>query len=199
MSNTKKDDKKADRRVSRTQHSLNHALIELILEKHYDAITVQNVIDRADVGRSTFYTHYRDKEDLFLSGWETLLNAFVQHINWQNISAGRCFPVLELFRHVQHVHHFYRALARSRKTETIFKTGISYLTIGIENALRTYLTDKPQPSVPIPLLAHSIVNEVFSLLRWWLDHNMPYPAERMDEIFHELSMPGFRAALGSNE
>jgi AcrR family transcriptional regulator len=190
------ESKKPDRRKRRTKHSLSGALVELILEKPYDAITVQNVLDRADVGRSTFYAHYRDKEDLFLSDWEGLLDGFVRHLNWQNLNEGRFLPVRELFSHLRDYHSFYQALARSRKTELIFKTGHSHLTKGIHKALATYLADKSPPSVPLPLLANYLAGELFSFLKWWLDHNLPHPPERMDEMFHELVMPGFRAALG---
>ena len=54
----------------RTRHALRHALLELILEKGYDRVTVEEIIERPDVGRSTFSAHYRHKEDLFLSSFE---------------------------------------------------------------------------------------------------------------------------------
>jgi len=53
--------------------------------------------------------------------------------------------------------------------------------------------------VPIPVLSHYIASEIIALLKWWLDHNMPYTPERMDEIFHNLITPGFRSALVSIE
>ncbi len=190
------ESKKDDRRTSRTRRSLSQALIELILEKHYDEITVQNVIDRADVGRSTFYAHYRDKEDLLESDFEKFLDALVHHIEWRNIKEGRCVPVLPLFHHLQEeAHHFYRALARSRKLDLLYKNGLHYLTKGIEQKLTALLADKPQPSVPIPILSSYLAGELLGLLKWWLEHDMPYSPERMDEIFHALVMPGFRAAL----
>ncbi|MET8797750.1 TetR/AcrR family transcriptional regulator [Nocardia sp. NPDC004568] len=55
-----------DRRVRKTRHALHRALIELMMERPYDRITVSDVITRADVGRSTFYAHYRDKDDLLV-------------------------------------------------------------------------------------------------------------------------------------
>ena len=64
--------KKTDRRIQRTRHSLTHAMVDLVTEKRFDDITVQNPIDRADIGRSTFYTHFRDKEDLFQTNWEAV-------------------------------------------------------------------------------------------------------------------------------
>src|SRR3989337_1502951 len=61
-----------DRRAARTQKALHGALMSLILRKGYEAITVQDIIDEADVGRSTFYSHYTGKEDLLRSGFQTL-------------------------------------------------------------------------------------------------------------------------------
>lgn len=187
--------KKGDRRANRTRQLLSQALVELIQEKHYDAITVQNVIDRANVGRSTFYSHYRDKEDLFRSDWEGLLEGVVQLVRWENIRGGRVVPVLELFRHVQEFQVFCRGLARSRKMDSVYKSGIGYLTKGFEKSLTSLLADKPKAAVPPSILANHLSSSIFSLLTWWLDNNMPYPPERMDEIFHELVMPGVRAAF----
>jgi AcrR family transcriptional regulator len=191
--------KTSDRRTDRTRRALRKALVELILEKRYDAITVQDVIDRANVGRSTFYAHYRDKEDLFLSDWEGLLEAFVRGSNWQNMADGRVMPIKELFGHVQEFHHFYRALVRSRKTVWLFKTGQSYLTKSIEDVLTARLADAPPPSVPLPILSSYLASSMLNLLKWWLDHNMPYTPERMDEIFHRLIMPGCQSVLPSVE
>src|ERR1051325_4609296 len=164
----------ADRRARRTRRSLSKALIELILEKRYDAITVQNVIDRADVGRSTFYAHFRDKEDLLLSDWEGLLDRFVQRIRWENLDSQRLVPVRELFCHLQEAHHFYRALARSRKTDLIFKTGVDYMGQGIEDSLTAWLADQPPPSIPLSVLAHYPASGIFNLLKWWLAHTMSH-------------------------
>ena len=189
------EEKKADRRVCRTRRSLSDALVELILEKRYDSITVQNVIDRADVGRSTFYAHYRDKEDLFLSDWKRLLDGFVRSINWEGAAVGQFIPLQGLFSHVQDFHRFYRALERSRKTDWLFETGLSHLNESIENSLASWLADKPRPTVPIPVLANYLACEIIALLKWWLDRNMPYTPERMGEIFHGLVAPGFRSAL----
>src|SRR5215467_2804284 len=175
---------KSDRRSSRTRRSLRESLRELVMEKRYDSITVQDVIDRADVGRSTFYAHFRDKEDLFLSDWELFLDHFVDQINFQNAGSGRFVPTLGLFRHLQEeAHDFYMALSRSRKVDTLFKIGHAYLAKGIEKKLSGILADKPQPSIPVPVLSNYLSTEVFSLLKWWLEHNMPYTPERMDEIF----------------
>src|SRR5262245_11059285 len=67
---------KTDRRVKRTRELLQKALIELISEQGYDAITIQEIVDRADVARTTFYMHYNSKDDLFISCHEAILSEF---------------------------------------------------------------------------------------------------------------------------
>lgn len=186
--------RREDRRVNRTRRSLATALVELIKEKHFDAITVQDLIDRAGVGRSTFYLHFRDKEDLFRKDWQHFLDALVSHVDWDGLS-GRFFPAVHLFAHLQEVRPFYRGLVRSRKTESVFKTGVEYLSQGLEKSLACWLTNKPASLIPTPIVANYLAGQLFGLLRWWLDQDMPYSPERMDEIFHQLVAPGLRAAL----
>jgi AcrR family transcriptional regulator len=182
---------KTDRRTSRTKRSLSEALVELIKEKRFDDITVQNVIDRADVGRSTFYSHFRDKEDLFQRDWERFLDGFAQQINWAKAGAGPFVPVVYLFSHLPEYHHFYRGLVRSRKTDAVFKSGRIYLSQKMDTALASHIQNRPTPPIPVPILANYLASELFALLQWWLDQDMPYPPERMDEIFHELVTPYF--------
>src|SRR3989442_3487180 len=86
--------KKEDRRTNRTRRSLSAALVELVKEKRFDDITVQNVIDRADVGRSTFYSHFRDKEDLFQKDWERFLDMLAQQIDWDKAGQASFVPVV---------------------------------------------------------------------------------------------------------
>src|SRR5882672_10097757 len=102
--------KKVDRRTNRTRRSLSTALVELVKEKRFDDITVQNVIDRADVGRSTFYSHFRDKDDLFQKDWQRFLDGFAQHIDWEKTGTGSFVPVVYLFRHLQEFQPFYKGL-----------------------------------------------------------------------------------------
>jgi Transcriptional regulator len=184
--------KKTDRRIQRTRHSLTHAMVDLVTEKRFDDITVQNLIDRADIGRSTFYTHFRDKEDLFQKNWEGFLEFCVEQIDWTRVGDGSFFPVLFLFEHLQEVQPFYRGLVLSRKSESLMKTGAEYLSQKLGEGLQANL--KYHPSIPIPILANYLATELFALLKWWLDQGMPYSPERMDQIFHELVNPAFQSA-----
>ena len=187
--------KTGDRRSERTQRSLSEALVELIKEKRFDEITVQEVIDRADVGRSTFYSHFRDKEDLFQKDWERFLDGFAQHIDWEKAGAGSFIPIVYLFSHLKDVQPFYQSLVRSGKTDAIFKSGLSHLSQRMEVALTARGSGKRAPSVPVPILANYLASELFALLQWWLDSGMPYSPPRMDEIYHELVTPTCRTVL----
>ena len=182
--------KTTDRRIQRTRHSLTHAMVDLVTEKRFDDITVQNLIDRADIGRSTFYTHFRDKEDLFQTNWEGFLEFCVEQIDWTMVGKGSFFPVRFLFDHLKDVQPFYRGLVRSRKSEPLMKTGAEYLSERIGEGLQANL--KYHPSIPVPILSNYLATELFALLKWWLDHGMPYSPERMDQIFHELVNPAFQ-------
>src|SRR6266852_6003067 len=119
--------KKTDPRKRRTKSRLSEALVELVKEKPFDDISVQNVIDRAEVGRSTFYTHFRDKEDLFQKDWERFLDMLAQQIEWDKAGHASFVPVTFLFGHLQEAQSFYKGLVRSRMADSIFKSGVSYL------------------------------------------------------------------------
>lgn len=188
------ENKRPDRRTQRTRRQLNGALVNLIKEKRFDDITVQNVIDRSGVGRSTFYSHFRDKDDVFEQQWEQFIERLAAEINWARAGTGSFVPVRSLFQHLQEGQSFYRGLVRSRKVDPILKSGTEYLSHKIEAALKRRLV---KPSIPIPILSNYLASELFALLRWWLDAGMPYTPESMDEIFHRLINPSFNAACQS--
>jgi AcrR family transcriptional regulator len=102
-----------DRRVRRAKQRLNDALESLIIEKGYDKITVQDLIDRADVGRSTFYAHYETKDDLLVS-WTELAEDMELHMAQEQTDAGSIMPSLALFRHLAEYHDLYKAMIGSR-------------------------------------------------------------------------------------
>ena len=196
--------KKIDRRPHRTKRRLSNALVELIKEKRFDDITVQNVIDRADVGRSTFYTHFRDKEDLLQKDWQRFLDEFAKHITWANAGLGSFVPVVHLCRHLQDFQPFYKGLVRSRKVDSLFKIGANHLARKIETSLTTLIPGRTSCSTsplpleatsppPIPILANFLASELFVLLKWWLDHEMPFTPDRVDEIYHQLVNPTLSA------
>jgi AcrR family transcriptional regulator len=122
--------RKMDLRVRRTRDVLGDALVELMHEKPFAAITVQHVIERAEVGRSTFYTHYRDKDDLFLSDVEDFWEAMSTLVSRRGEPSTRVAPVRELFAHVSEAHEFYAALVASGKIHDVLELGQGHFLPG---------------------------------------------------------------------
>jgi AcrR family transcriptional regulator len=191
-------DQKQDRRSQRTRRLLADALIALMLDKGYDKITVQDILDRADVGRSTFYAHFHDKEDLLISGLAQLIERISEESDFNHLPHTKGSPVLQLFQHVQKNHQLYQALTWTSGQEIMFKKGQSLLGEKFEQALIASAKYNPDSKIPLPILANHLAGSLITLLRWWLDNNQPYSPERMDEIFHQLVLPDVWATLDKN-
>ena len=101
--------KKTDARVRRTRDALGDALIALMQEKAFETITVQEVLDRAHVSRSTFYTHYSDKDDLLMSDAEEFFESISQTLSVCGDQSDRVFPVREFFSHITEAKQFVEA------------------------------------------------------------------------------------------
>jgi AcrR family transcriptional regulator len=193
---------RVDRRVQRTRHLLNEALMSLVVEKGYEAITVQDIIDRANLGRSTFYAHYQDKEDLLLSGMEEVVHNLVWSVeNSPMEDEGHrknrlLLSSLPIFRHAQEQYHLHKAIVADRGLDVIIRTIQNHLSNHIQEQIKVLLPDGATPSAPLPVIANYLAGALLTLLIWWLNNAMPYSPERMDEMFQELAMPGVWAALG---
>src|SRR5919112_2023535 len=107
--------KKTDARVRRTRDALGDALIALMQEKPFETITVQDVLDRAHVSRSTFYSHYTDKDDLLMSDADEFFEALSMALSQHDEKSVRVFPVREFFAHISQAQPFLKALAKSGK------------------------------------------------------------------------------------
>jgi AcrR family transcriptional regulator len=160
------------------------ALVELVLEKRFDAITVQQVLDRADVGRTTFYARYRGKDDLLVKSFERMLEG-LDHCLSREPGCRRVAPVRELFEHVRAVRGFHQALSRSRSLDDLYDAGVRQLSTTIAARLAALPPNRGQ-DVPVAVMARAYSGAVWALLRWWLEGGpRPTPAE-MDRMFHEM-------------
>jgi len=186
---------KQDRRSLRTYHLVNSAMMELLSETPYDAITVQDILDRANIGRSTFYAHYYDKEDVLASITEQMLDLFSQGM--QQAEAGpELLPGLELFRHAKQMHQQLHILLKGQSGAVLLKTAQALLSKNIEQNLASALSEKRSPSVPLVVVAQYLAGAFLNLLKWWLEAEMPYSPERMDEMFQQLALPGVWEIVG---
>ena len=120
-----------DARIRRTCEQLGSALISLIQEKPVDHVTVKDVLERAGVGRSTFYLHYRDKNDLLLSQLEMFLEMMSTALTVRKEKSHRVVPVAELFAHIGSQNKLYRALADADRLNQFFELAQGYFGRGI--------------------------------------------------------------------
>ena len=193
---------KLDPRVVRTQQMLRDALVSLIAEKGFDAITVQEIVDRAGLNRATFYLHYRDKQDLLVKSLHDAVDELVSEIGAsvddQRQLVGDESPRLirAVFEHVAQRAHFYRVML-SDEGVPAFSAGVrNYIA---EVTVRWLAALQPQPDqsrVPLEIVANSLSLSMLGVLIWWLENDMPHPPEYMAEQFQLLMTLDLRQVLG---
>ncbi len=182
--------KKTDARVRRTRDALGDALIALMQEKAFETITIQDVLDRAHVSRSTFYTHYSDKDDLLMSDSEEFFEALSMALSAHDDKSDRVFPVKEFFNHLADVQPFYKALVKSGKFQENMELARGHFARGIERRLSELPRAKSIPAGERSAIAFTHAGALLSLLTWWLDRGMREPPEQMDELFHRMVWNG---------
>ena len=182
--------KKTDARVRRTRDALGDALIALMQEKPFDTITVQDVLDRAHVSRSTFYLHYSDKDDLLMSDAEEFFEAISMALSTHGDKSDRVFPVREFFEHLSDVQPFFKALVKSGKYQENMDLARGHFARGIERRLSELPRAQSIPREQLPAIAFTHAGAMLSLLTWWLDRGMRETPAEMDELFHRLVWNG---------
>jgi AcrR family transcriptional regulator len=180
------DHHKTDRRTLRTRRQLRDSLLSLILEKGYDAVTIEEITERADLGRTTFYLHYKDKEDLLLKSIESISLELLSQIS-------ETPPIPLVFRHAAENADLYRIILRG---EGAHRT-TSWLREIISSAAREFLAMKQaEENIPIEVFSNYFAGSLLGLLTWWLENGMPYPPEEMAEMYRKLFFNGARQVLG---
>ena len=192
-----------DRRISRTRRQLREALMALILEKGYDAVTVEDITARADVGRTTFYLHYRDKEHLFLESITQIADElaaqmvalFPQALSEDQMGDHAMRPILLVFRHAAENADLYRAMMRG-EGGLIATNRLRELTAGYALQFMELFLRGARTALPLEVVASYFAASLLGTLTWWLEAGMPYPPDEMAVMFRRLAMRGVWEALG---
>lgn len=182
--------RKPDRRVQRTRDVLGDALITLMHEKSFDTITVQDVLDLAGVSRSTFYMHFRDKDDLFLSDADDFFQHMANLLTMCGEASNRVAPVREMFEHVGSLGVFYDTMVASGNFQDAMELAHEHFARGIEQRLNQLSPAPVTASVSRAAQAHAFAGAMISLMSWWLDHGKPASPAQMDEDFHQMVWAG---------
>ncbi len=204
---TPKGIQKTDRRVRRTRNALGDALIALMQEKPFDTVTVQQLLDRARVGRSTFYAHYRDKDDLFISDVEEFLEMMSTLLIRRREASNRVAPVRELFAHVAEMHQLQTALIASGKQRDVMEMAQEYFARAISHRLEALSASRAIARTQRTAMAHAFAGALLSLMSWWIDRRQidsakdDYRAtvspEAMDDLYHQMVWSGVAAQSAS--
>lgn len=185
--------RKLDARVKRTRAQLGNAFLDLIVEKPINDVTVQDVLDRSGVGRSTFYFHYRDKDDLLLSQLEMFCEMMSSALSVRKDKSQRVMPVAELFEHIGNQNKLYRVLSDSGHLKDFFELAEGCFARGIERRLAESGRLKHLPQREIAARAAALSGSLLSLLRWWLDRGEKETPQQMDKLFHQQVWMGLGA------
>lgn len=170
-----------DERARRTRERLSWALIDLMREREFGDISVQDITARAEVGRSTFYLHFQDKADLFIQHSIAFSRMCGEHLHWEERTRAWRFPLAHLLEHVREFRFLYDALVRSRQLDRILKMG----QIAMAEAFQRRIAEV-QSSLPADLLASHYAATIMNMLQWWMDHHYPCGAREMEDHFHRL-------------
>jgi AcrR family transcriptional regulator len=209
------DKPKVDRRIQRTRQALRAALLVLIKEKGFDAISVEEITERANLGRATFYLHYKDKEDLLLEEFREIASNRVQVLSeipvllWKS-NQGQIelvdnhtpiMPLLMVFEHASQNADLYRILLRGQSSQRIIEQIREIIVQSINEIVRTrQQTELParSPDVPIGMLAAYFSGALMSSLNWWLEQPEPLSPQEMAGNFQHLFFPGVMQVMGDS-
>jgi len=188
-----------DRRVQRTRKLLQDALIGMMIEKGYESTTVQDIIDRANVGRATFYAHFADKQTLLASSLEDLRTHLVEHQQRALVQPGdpeaRSLGFsLAMLEHARGHLQLWRGIV-GRESGALVMQRIHHTIAELAGIDLNALGFRGTPEQRL-LAAEYIAGAFMSVLTWWLDHDATLPPQEVNDIFRRLVMQGLATELG---
>lgn len=174
-----------DARMQRTKTALAYALIQLIQESDgsFKEITVRQILQRAGVGRTTFYSHFRSKEDVLHSTYEGIFGGHKAQLQQDTSAKPRLFPVSEFLEHLAGAKPVMVAFRKAGLADDMRSQFIGYAADIIECRIRDLsLSTTVQPRLAARMLAAALIES----MDWWFDHESISAAE-IDTAFHLLA------------
>lgn len=161
--------------MQKTRKLLSDALVSLILEKGYDEVSIQEIIDRANVGRSTFYAHYENKEQLLLFGHEHLRNLALKE-------GADAIDFVSFYRHLAEKHALAsKLLSEGTSAEVTMRAINDVLRYGISRLFESPSTAAAAERAMLTLRADAAAAALVRMIASWIQQGMPYPPDKMAE------------------
>jgi AcrR family transcriptional regulator len=191
---------KIDRRVERTRELLQKTLIELIRERGYDAITIQGIVDRANVGRTTFYLHYNNKDELFISCHEAIISEFhfgprCPRSREELLSPEAPPGMTAAYRHLEEARALLSPIFQGKDGLLILRRIRARSAQEIEASLRVAFAEVDS-TMPLDVLANYLAGAQIALMHWWLEKRQPHTPETLAQTFQRLQRAAIRDAFG---
>ena len=200
-------EEQTDLRIRRTHKFLQEAMIELITEKGFDAITVGDIAERAMINRATFYRHYQDKYDLVAKIFEEATNHLLENMKPFHKEPGQKAMEnppdiwIQIFEHFAENARLYRAML-GKNGSSWFAGKVSDYTVKImleresiwreEMAVSQPISPAMPPELPAMQLAHVLIGTIV----WWLESDQRATPKQMSAWFYRFAFYGYLSALG---
>jgi AcrR family transcriptional regulator len=193
-------EKKKDRRVERTRQLLLQALFSLMAEKGFDAVTVQDIIDRANVGRSTFYVHFVDKEDLLVQAMDPFSADLKQRqrkaLREGGASEQRAFAFShELFSHADGHRDVFRAVVGKRSALMLQRHFQRMQVELVREEVKALAPAGSSNAALMEAVAQHVAGALWGLLAWWIDGKRRMTVDEVNDLFRRMALPAVKAAL----
>ncbi len=183
--------RRMDRRVQSTRKLLRESLMALILEVGYDAISIQDITDRANLGRATFYLHFKDKDELLLDVMDQFFANFLEQVpqfsqsQWQMEDTK---AITKLFDFAADHYNLYRILNIGSGGITASRQLHQTIARNIKDCIQKEVDeDGADPVIPADFFANHFAGSLLSTIYWWLDSDLPYTVEEMAAMFQKVN------------
>lgn len=193
--------KRPDRRRERTRRQLGDALVALILEQGYDAIRIEDISDRADLGRATFYLHFRNKDELLFDTLERVYDELVTQVRalpLEALMSNSALPATIVFRHAAENRDLYRVMLRSQSANSISTRLRAYLAERVSEQIDILLGAFGITQTPVEpvIVAHYIAATLLGTITWWLESDSDLAPDQMAATVQTMNRAAAAAALG---
>ena len=191
---------KTDRRVQRTQEGLLDALVSLLMERGYERLTIQNLLDRAGVGRATFYAHFQSKEDLLARSIARLQASLVDQ--WKDASVAKGKPAerlgftLPFFQHLESHRRIYHTTIGHENEPTVERRIERMLGDLVREDLGRHYKGRANAAA-LDLAVRYVVGTLWATVVWWVGSKKPLPPEEINQIFQRITFPGIDAIFAT--
>lgn len=189
--------KPADRRIEKTRKALKEALVYLIQEKSFESVSIQEILDKADVGRSTFYIHYESKYELLHDCFHDFSRLLEASDKAEPKSGDHDF-LLGLFEIIEQNRPLAKTVLGKGGTPMLQRPIEDYIHIQIKQSLEKSFLNRKRPAIPIDLVVHCLACALIGTLRWWLYSGTHSSAEEVNRYFKRIAFGGVKDALGSD-